>query len=70
MNEDGKQKGTTNQKGFESESIGGRRREAETLLVREVEEWRGRAVQMEKTMRFVLHSSTISQWNSMYQVVE
>ena len=35
------------------EGTGGRRRkEAETLLVQEVEELRGRAVQMEKTMRF------------------
>ena len=60
----GKQNGPMNQKGFELESRGSRRREAETLLVREVEEWRGRAVQMEKTMRFVLYSSSISQLNS------
>ena len=57
----GKENGTMNQKGYECESRGSRRREAETLLVREVEEWRGRAVQMEKTMRFVLYSSSIRQ---------
>ena len=60
----GKQNGPMNQKGFELESRGSRRREAETLLVREVEEWRGRAVQMEKTLRFVSHSSFISQMDS------
>ena len=52
------------QKGKELESRGSRRREAETLLVREVEEWRGRAVQMEKTMRFVSHLSSILKLNS------
>ena len=62
--------GLMNQKGFELESRGSRRREADTLLVREVEEWRGRAVQMEKTMRFVLPSSFIKSDGFHYQVVE
>ena len=37
---------------FDDASGGTRRKEAETLLVKEVEELKGRAVQMEKTMRF------------------
>ena len=56
MDTNGKQNGTFHQ-GDNLEGTGGRRRkEAETLLVQEVEELRGRAVQMEKTMRHaVLH---------------
>ena len=51
MDTNGRHNGTIHQ-GDNLEGTGGRRRkEAETLLVQEVEELRGRAVQMEKTMR-------------------
>ena len=54
MNTNGKQSGIFTQRGFDDVSRGSRRAEAETLLVQEVEELKGRAVQMEKTMRSVL----------------
>ena len=54
MNRNGKQSAILTQRGFDEISGGIRRKEAETILVQEVEELRGRAVQMEKTMRSVL----------------
>ena len=54
MNTNDKKIGIFTQSGFNEISGGIRRKEAETLLVQEVEELRGRAVQKEKTMRSVL----------------
>ena len=47
----GKQSEIITRRAFDEASGGSRRKETETLLVREVEELKGRAVQMEKTMR-------------------
>jgi hypothetical protein len=54
MNTKCKQSEIFTQRGFDDRSGGIRRKETETLLVQEVEELRGRAVQKEKTMRSVL----------------
>ena len=47
----GKQNEILTRRAFNEASGGSRRKEAEVLLIREVEELKGRAVQMEKTMR-------------------
>ena len=47
----GKQSEIRTGRAFDEASGGSRRKEAEALLIREVEELKGRAVQMEKTMR-------------------
>ena len=51
METNGKQSKILTRKPFDEASGGSRRKEAEALLIREVEELKGRAVQMEKTMR-------------------
>ena len=52
METNGKQSEKLTKRAFDEASGGSRRKEAEALLIREVEELKGRAVQMEKTMRF------------------
>ena len=52
METNGKQSEKLTKRAFDEASGGSRRKEAEALLIREVEELKGRAVHMEKTMRY------------------
>ena len=51
METNGKQSEIVTRKPFDEASGGSTRKDEEALLIREVEELKGRAVQMEKTMR-------------------
>ena len=56
METNGKQSEILTPRPLDEASGGSRRKETEALLVREVEELKGRAVQMEKTMRSAINS--------------